>query len=642
MSSLDTSSLDTLRKIRRKPVPVSNAFSPAGLSSHTLSIQTRIDSDKAINGHLAQSPSNITTPSDSSYDSSIFDLYAEDEAVEDMAQLKMTDPPTTPLPTEAYDTRPGPASLQPLDEHDPNATPRPAKSSKNIPLAAGKAFQSAYGEVRHFAGGLVSHPSESTKHYTILRHSHGLVYYSGSYTNLAITVFGDREVPPDRSFWLQRKGWSGKTGMRAGALFGTHGAWIDVTPSITATPDQIKPADERAWQRDIKKFFRKAPKKLAGHQVRETSVLRIPCAADDGYLRVVMCAGEKGKKSLCPSPVFRLASTSMSSSSVRGASLSTLPVEAAIKIGTFAARRTANTLAGPYVETARTFVTGQITSVYQPSAMLQTAATTAYDKSGITEQFDSMNNQYEASKEGSNQVFQHGPDELLSQPIVTGDNLGPQAPYPIKFHGKVVAGTGKSMANLGIPTANVVNVDSKILLKHSGIHFGWAAIEVPKKLRNEILIDDDWREAIISVIPDPEMRLDVVQKRAIRVYIIEDFEGARFFDAKISVMMMAYIRPVPISMVNQQSSLEVDVANLYRDIASAIASLARPSWQADETLERVKSAASSRSFTERYVDMRQTTQKQIDRVPTWRLGVRSDGAAVNDKFIGSGGFTISR
>jgi hypothetical protein len=37
-------------------------------------------------------------------------------------------------------------------------------------------IQKAYKEARHFAGGLISHPYEHTKHYSILRHSHGLVF----------------------------------------------------------------------------------------------------------------------------------------------------------------------------------------------------------------------------------------------------------------------------------------------------------------------------------------------------------------------------------------------------------------------------------------------------------------------------------
>lgn len=56
----------------------------------------------------------------------------------------------------------------------------------------GKVMSSAYGEVRHFAGGLISHPAESTKHLSILRHAIGIMYYTGLYTNLATTGFADR------------------------------------------------------------------------------------------------------------------------------------------------------------------------------------------------------------------------------------------------------------------------------------------------------------------------------------------------------------------------------------------------------------------------------------------------------------------
>lgn len=635
----------TANQIRRKPIPVSTTTRLDNLPNITTRSPANIISRQSNReNELVQSPSSITTREDSSYDPSILDHYADEESEQfEHLQISSSAMSTSVLVThEINDSRPAPVPIQPLPDIDVKEDPTSIKSTKSLPLVAGEKIRSAYGEVRHFAGGLITHPHESTKHYSILRHSHGLVYYSGSYTNLAITIFADRELPPDRSFWLQRKGWSGKTGMRAGVLFGTHGAWLDVTPSVTATPDQVKPADERAWQRDIKKFLRKAPKKLAKHEVRETDVLRIPCEADDGYLRVVMCAGDKGKKFLCSSPVFRLASTSMSSSAIRGSSLKTLLIEAAIKAGSFAAQQTANTFVGPYVETARTFVTGQVASVYQPSALAQTAMTTAYDNSGVQERIDSMNEQYDAAREDSHQAIEHDTLDPLAQAVIIGDADGPQHPFPLRFHGKVAAGTGQSMATTGLPTANVINVDSEILLRHSGIHFGWAAVSLPKKLRDELLVDDDWHEAIISIIPDPDKKANVVQTKMMRIYIIEDFEGVKFFDAKISVIMMGYIRPAPQFALDQNLDIERQVSEIYKDMASTTASLARPAWKADETLERIRSAASSRSFTERYVDVRQSTQKQIDRVPTWRLGVRSDGAALKDRFVGTGGITIPR
>ena len=171
------------------------------------------------------------------------------------------------------------------------------------------------------------------------------------------------------------------------------------------------------------------------------------------------------------------------------------------------------------------------------------------------------------------------------------------------------------------------------MLRYGGIHFGWTAIDLSKKLQDDLHVDDDWYEAIISIVPNPSPRADVVQKKVVRVYIIEKFEGAQVYDAKISVIVMAYIRPAPRSRLEGIPYLEVEMADLYKDIASGTISLATPAWKAGETLARVRSAASSRSSTERYVNVRQSTQTQTDRVPTWRLGVRTDGAALKDRSL---------
>ena len=73
----------------------------------------------------------------------------------------------------------------------------PAKPSK---------FKTAMGEIKHFAGGIIARPYEATKHFSVLRHSHGLVYYRGPTTSVAITVFSDEPLPTDRKLWLQKKG----------------------------------------------------------------------------------------------------------------------------------------------------------------------------------------------------------------------------------------------------------------------------------------------------------------------------------------------------------------------------------------------------------------------------------------------------
>src|SRR6202034_649228 len=110
------------------------------------------------------------------------------------------------------------------------STPNTVQSSVSSLSTAATYTQKAYREVRHFAGGLIRHPSQSTKHFSILRHSHGLVFYQGPRTSIAISIFADAPLPTDRTIWLQGKGWTGHAGMRARALAGWNGKWIDVTP----------------------------------------------------------------------------------------------------------------------------------------------------------------------------------------------------------------------------------------------------------------------------------------------------------------------------------------------------------------------------------------------------------------------------
>ncbi|KNG91331.1 LipA and NB-ARC domain protein [Aspergillus nomiae NRRL 13137] len=204
-------------------------------------------------------------------------------------------------------------SKQAFQPH-PSATqkhPQPAQSAirprplRHLPPSPGpKRHPKAYGEVSHFLGGLIAHPTESTRHYTILRHSHGIVFYRGSTTSIAISIFSDTPLPADRTYFLQSRGWTGKTGMKAKALFRLTDDWLDVTPSFALRANQVSPGDERAWQRDINKFRKKAPSKLLSHKLRETIVARIPAEAGDGYFQLNLCQSAK-KKVLCSSPVFR-------------------------------------------------------------------------------------------------------------------------------------------------------------------------------------------------------------------------------------------------------------------------------------------------------------------------------------------------
>ncbi|KIW12224.1 hypothetical protein PV08_09500 [Exophiala spinifera] len=512
------------------------------------------------------------------------------------------------------------------------ATPTSATSSK---------FKSVLQDVRYFAGGLIAHPYESTKHYSILRHSHGLVYYSGSTTNLAITIFSDRELPPDRTLWLQRKGFSGKTGLKIGGLLGARSTWINVTPTVKATPEQLNPTDERAWQRDIKKFLKKAPKEIRSHRVRETDVLRIPCEADDGYLRVVLCTAE-GKKVLCGSPIFRLASSTTEFSTLRGASIKTMPLEMGIKIGQIVGNNILSATLTPIADQAKSAVTGQVSRIYQPGLAVQEAATLAYDNSGVQDKIDNVNEQYDTARENAYSSVQEETYDALQRPDIVGPDTGPVAPFPVRFHGKVVTGTGRSRSMLNIPTANLSGVPEDILARYKGVFFGWAAVSLPKKLAAETAVPSDWFKAVIFISPDPDRTRTVVHKNSARVYVLHDFQGVQLVDAKVSVMLMGYLRAMQDLNPYEEPDVESMQFDTYKDIAVTTASLNRPAWTAEATLERVKSAASSRTMSERYVDFRQNTQRQMDRVPVNKLGIRTEGAALKDKLIGVGGVWVPR
>lgn len=255
------------------------------------------------------------------------------------------------------DTATGQKSTNELAAAPPQSV---ASASSSAPSHVLRAFE----ETRHFAGGLIHHPSESNKHFSVLRHSHGLVYFQGQKTSIAISIFADAPLPPDRSLWLQCKGYSGKTGMRLKTLLGADGSWLNVTPGKQIPVDQLKPSDERAWQRDIAHFLKRSDPHIRNtHHLRETAIVHIPAGADDGYFRLVLCTGEH-KKVLCGSPTFRLLSTSTKPGMVRGAGLASLPFEVAAKIGATAANSfTGNVISSATAPYQQTIQQGQ--QVYQ-------------------------------------------------------------------------------------------------------------------------------------------------------------------------------------------------------------------------------------------------------------------------------------
>ncbi|KAI8721381.1 Riboflavin kinase [Fusarium sp. LHS14.1] len=486
-------------------------------------------------------------------------------------------------------------------------------------------WKAALGEAQYFAGGLISHPAESTKHFTIIRHSHALVWYRGPATSVPITIFSDEPLPQGRTVWLQQKGFSGNMGMTLKALVGTNGSWIDVTPASKAGVENLAEAEERGIQRDFKRFFKKASGRLKKHIPRETHVIRIPAAATDGYFRLVLCAGEGGKKVLCGSPVFRIASTSTDASVVRGSSLSTMPLEMGIKVASTIGQQVAKKytgVAGAVVEAG--------SKKFTPNAAIKKAAHAAYHTSGIG---NAVNESWRNGKAGRYDPMVGG--AALTGPLtIIGSDEGPEAPFPFKLAGKVVHGTGLSTRELGIPTANLTEVPDEVKMRMGGVFAAWARL-VPNKGMEDI--DDDWYAAIVTIAPLRNGPPGVVQRNKVSVHFIHDFEEVTFFEIRVKVMLMGFLHP----WIPGQQDGEI-VEEHGRDVMTTMASLARETWGPEIAASSIRALRSERSFGDRLNEATSRVQHQIDRIPTHLVGVRSEAGAMRDQVYGNGGMWIQR
>lgn len=417
--------------------------------------------------------------------------------------------------------------------------------------------------------------------------------------------------------------------MAASALMRTTSNWIDVTPSVEVPGSSVSSGDERAWQRDIKHFMKKASKdkRLSKHSIRETCVLRIPVAAADGYLRIVMCTGQNSKKSLCPSPSFRLASTSSDVSVMRGASLATLPLEIGLKAASVIGNQYVQRVVGP----AQAVIQSKIEQL-QPAFIASNAGALAI--SAAEDQYSRLEENFDPERDVTYNPF-HVEGTLDELPNIIGSDSGPEKPFPIRLDGKVIPGMGQSRS---IPTANLTNVAEDLLLRLNGVYIGWAAIEQGKTADSTL---DGWHEALITIGPSPYALSTVIPRKVVTVHIIHDFgAGTTFFNTKLKVLLMGFLRPGPKPA---DSRLPADIlATVSRDKEIAAASLSREMWQPYASLQILSIDKSQRSKTEKYVEFRSQMQRHVDSFPIHRAGIRTDRAEVKDEAYGQGGFYIRR
>ena len=525
-----------------------------------------------------------------------------------------------------------------------NNSPEFSRSSSSA------SFQKAYREARHFAGGLIQRPSESTKHFTILRHSHGLVFYQGSSTSLAISIFSDAPLPSERTLWLQSKGWSGKTGMRARALIGRNVKWLNVTPTVAVRADQLDPDDERAWQRDFEKFRKRVRhRSRESHLLRQTALVHIPAEAGDGYFQILMCLGENKKKILCPSPVFRLLSTSTSPSSIRGASLSTLPLE----LGAMALSIQARATVGSAVSVAVSPFSSQVQQ-YMPSWFTRKATSTALG--GVEKRLNSTAGDGNASY-----------DQERDGPFFTPESLemalqrGPITPYPVQF----VARSEDSMnrdtgaEQLDIPTISLLGVPDGISPHLHGYYFGWSRIVQKGDKGKSMEAESLWCQVIISALRIDLSRLARVNithvgQKNFTMSFIDDLEDLPPDGTPIEIQVMGFIRPdEPLQRANMNQGLEAGdeaaaeaaMFSEVSDISLAQQFLDHPAWApeaASRALARGEEVGKLERVKSGFTNTKTAAQRQIDKVPFAKVGIRAPGANTRDKGPLSSGFYVQR
>ncbi|KFA80678.1 hypothetical protein S40288_01808 [Stachybotrys chartarum IBT 40288] len=513
---------------------------------------------------------------------------------------------------------------------------RRAKSSSALAVKKDSKMKNALNEAQYLATGVVKHARESTKHYTIIRHCHGLIWYKGPTTSVPISILSDAPLPEDRTLWLQAKGFTGKMGMSIKALVGTKG--IDVTPALKATVDDIPPTEERMMKRDLKRFKKKATGINVWHTPRESHIVRIPAAAKDGYFRIVLCSNN-GRKILCGSPIFRIASTSTDAAVVRGASLKSMPLELGVKAATTVGQRVARTYAG----VAGAVVESRAKKVVPVAAIRRAGSTafTGYQMTGFDEQ-------WKKSQEGRYDPMAMGVEGGIETELsIIGSDAGPEEPFPLVFDGKVMKGSGRPSSNLGYPMAELQGVPDAITMRLSGVFAAWARIAK----------EEDWQETLVTIAPPRHAPPGVIMRNGVTVHLITDFDdldsepptpstpsapslSSIFSDAKLKILLMGYLHPAMPG--GAATPPDAYLAEHARDVLTTVASLGRAPWSAEEALARIAARRSDMTAVDKLGEATGKVAEQVEKIPIHYVGVRSEAQELRDQVYGKGGIWIAR
>lgn len=522
-----------------------------------------------------------------------------------------------------------PDSLSPVPNHVRRAKSsvdlrRPQTSAEPV-IKTESSWKKALDEAQYIASGLISSPVESTRHYSIIRHSSALVWYRGPGTTVTITVLSDEPLPETRTLWLQQKGYSGNMGMSLKAMVGTTNSWLDVTPVTRAEVAHIPINEERGIQRDMTRFLKKATGRIKSHLARETYIVRIPAAAQDGYFRIVLCPMRDPKKVLGGSPVFRLASTSADVSVLRGAGVRSMPLEVGAKMASAVGSAMLTTYAGAATGAAKAGV-GKVTSVAAKKVGAQ-----AYRSYQTTGMGDAVKGSWENSMMAR---YERAVSSAMMEPTVgiVGREEGPEMPFPIKFTGRVVKGTGYTLARYGFPTANLLDVPEELTIRMTGSFAAWVQI----KGHDECNLA--WYEAVVSIAPAENASPSIVSKNIVAVHILHEFDDVALHGASLQIVLMGFLRP----LTRVVADVDVSLQRHADDLLTTLATLARPRWQPQPTLDGLRARKSERSWGQRLDGMTGIVVAGLDRVPMHRAGIRSQAGVLRDARHGNGGLWIKR
>jgi hypothetical protein len=429
-------------------------------------------------------------------------------------------------------------------------------------------------------------------------------------------------------------------------------SWLDVTPGMPLRADQVTPDDERAWQRDIKKFRKKAPARPRDtHQLRETAVVRIPAEAGDGYFQLVLCQGVK-KKVLGNSPVFRVLSTSTAPSSIRGASLSTLPLEVGAMVVSLYAQTAARTAAGPAALAIQAKVAPLQAKAapFRPSWVTKSAVQKAYTSSGIENRVGGIINGPKGPI-GRPQINGAAPEIVGSNPVPI--DVGPQPPFPMTFKARCQTDQIPYSDNPeDIPKLSLTRMPDWVTEQLRGYFFGWARFETGSSKGPST---NEWCPAILSVRAlDPlqatRVNLAQISKRVVAIRLLEDVP---LQTNKIEIHVLGYLRadvPPPTGATNKElaeAQAAAAEAALLADIYDASVvqdTLAHPAWAAEHPA--MSDLQQSSNWIDRtvegYTNIIARGQKLVEQVPLHLVGVRSVTDELRESQVAVNGFYIVR